>query len=162
MFRRILVAYDQSAAAQMALGQAYDLAASEHVESVTVAAIPTHVWSAVAVAGVDPRMLEQELRQEAEGWLAEAQGAAPDSVPVHTVLLDGHPGEALVEAAAAGGHDLIVMGSRGRGAIGSALLGSVSTHVLRHAQGAVLVAHAPSRPALDDATPPADALARSN
>jgi nucleotide-binding universal stress UspA family protein len=53
----------------------------------------------------------------------------------------GHAGIELVKRAGAGGHDLIVMGSRGRGAVRSAVLGSVSHYVLNHTHVPVLIVH---------------------
>jgi nucleotide-binding universal stress UspA family protein len=72
--------------------------------------------------------------------LAEAFGDAPP-VGVEPRLVDGDAGDALVSEAKDA--ELVVVGSRGRGNLKSALLGSVSSHVLHHAPCPVVVVKAP-------------------
>ena len=76
-------------------------------------------------------------RNIAESILEDAVAATEDGVKVERLLVEASPGDALVEAAE--GADLIVVGSHGRGRIASALLGSVSNHVLKHAPCPVVV-----------------------
>ena len=64
----------------------------------------------------------------------DAAGLEPE-----TEWLAGTPAEAIVSAARDGGYDLIVMGTRGRGRLEVALLGSVSSAVAAHAGRPVLV-----------------------
>ena len=55
------------------------------------------------------------------------------------------PAETIVETARAGDYDLVVVGTHGRGRIGAALLGSVSSAVAAHAGRPVMVVGALSR-----------------
>ncbi len=57
--------------------------------------------------------------------------AEPDDVTVNVRFVDGSAAGVLVEASRHA--DLLVVGSRGRGAVAGLLLGSVSTHCVRHA-----------------------------
>ena len=58
-------------------------------------------------------------------------------------VVEGPPGEALCALAEELGAAAIVLGSRGRGGLKRALLGSVSDHVVRHAPCPVVVSHDP-------------------
>ena len=64
---------------------------------------------------------------------------------------------ALLRQIEQGHHDLVVMGSRGRGAFRSALLGSVSHYVLHHSPVPVPIV----TPSHRRAGPPGDARRRS-
>ena len=71
------------------------------------------------------------------------------AVPVTEVIQEGRAGKVLLEVAQ--GARLVVVGSRGRGVLAEALLGSVGAHLLRHSRCPVLVARpeeTASRPAL--------------
>lgn len=61
-------------------------------------------------------------------------------VTYETELLEGSPAEAILELARSRDADLIVVGSRGLGTVKGALLGSVSSTIVHHADRPVLVA----------------------
>jgi nucleotide-binding universal stress UspA family protein len=87
------------------------------------------------------REAESELRDRAEG-LAPILGGSPDVKLVVDEAAEGVDGIAhtlLEEARGAGVPSLISVGSRGLGAIRRARVGSVSTKVVRAAEGPVLV-----------------------
>jgi nucleotide-binding universal stress UspA family protein len=72
----------------------------------------------------------------------------PADLPVATVLSEQPIRLALIRQLKEGHHDLVVMGSRGRGAVRAALLGSVSHYVLHHSPVPVLIVHAERAPHL--------------
>jgi nucleotide-binding universal stress UspA family protein len=80
------------------------------------------------------RISRANARVEEAGAALRSAGYAVDS----TVAI-GRPASEILERAEKGNYDLVLMGSRGLGAVGSALLGSVSDAVTRHAR-ATLVA----------------------
>jgi nucleotide-binding universal stress UspA family protein len=140
MFRDILVAIDLSPTARRALEAAGELAEAVNAR-LTLIAVAPEVPAFAYRAGVDAEALEQEAIAETERLLHEAVDSLPADLPVTTVIKQGHPGERIVEQIDAGGHDLLVMGSRGRGRVTSNIFGSVGAYVHYHARVAMLVIH---------------------
>lgn len=150
MSETIVVGVDSSPAAQAALRWAAEEARLRGAHLVAV-----HAWTYIPPPPiVEPSMIpmpagdvagaleaEREAAQaELESALAEALRGAPP-VEIESRLVEADPADALeAEAAAA---DLVVVGSRGRSGIKSALLGSVSRHVIDHAACPVVVVKAP-------------------
>src|SRR6202035_2496562 len=101
--------------------------------------------------------IARDAEGAAEATLREAVERVPDDVSVRTVTSQKPVRHALIDQIASGHHDLIVMGSRGRGAVRAALLGSVSHYVLNHSPVPVLVVHAERSPHLRTRETPAAA-----
>ncbi|HEY2215989.1 MAG TPA: universal stress protein [Solirubrobacteraceae bacterium] len=143
MFHKILVAVDGSPDAEEALTQAIDLASSQRAKLTLFSAVQTPPAVAYnGVAGDVVTKLLRETQEEAEKLLRSAVERVPEDVSVTSVLSVDPVRTALVAQIEQGGHDLVVMGSRGRGALRSALLGSVSHYVLHHSPAPVLIVHA--------------------
>jgi nucleotide-binding universal stress UspA family protein len=143
MFHSILVAVDGSPDAEQALTQAIDLASCEHARLTLFSAVQTPPAIAYnGMAGDVVTTLVRETEREAQALLRDAVERVPEDVSVTSVLSAEPVRAALVNQIEKGEHDLVVMGSRGRGALRSALLGSVSHYVLHHSPVPVLIVHA--------------------
>jgi nucleotide-binding universal stress UspA family protein len=166
MFRNVLVAIDGSPDAEQALMQAIDLAECEHTRLTLFSAAAPPGASYAGVSGEVVATLVHDSQVEAEALLRAAAARVPDQVSVTTVLSRDPVRPALLQQIKAGRHDLVVLGSRGRGALRSVLLGSVSHYVLHHSPVPVLIMHADSSrdlrstvPAVPHAQEPAGAAA---
>lgn len=84
--------------------------------------------------------LAAETERTVRATIVEVLGAEPD-VPVETRIGQGPAAGVLLDAATSA--DLLVVGSRGHGAFTGMLLGSVSNHVVHHAQCPVVVVRTP-------------------
>lgn len=130
MFRSILVALDGSASAANALEEAIAVARRDgaRLTLISVAAPPRF---RVMSPYVLPYPTEDDLLEAAERIVDEAQALVPDEVPVCTVVRRGPAAKAILDRVTCGEHDLVVMGSHGRGRLRAFLLGSVSRAVAR-------------------------------
>ena len=142
MFHNILVAVDGSPDAELALTEAIDLAESERTHLTLFTAVSQLPATAYLAAGEELGKLVEDARADAETILRRARERVPDGLSVTTVLSERPIRAALMSQIANGAHDLVVMGSRGRGAIRAALLGSTSHYVMHHSPVPVLIVHA--------------------
>jgi nucleotide-binding universal stress UspA family protein len=130
----VVVGVDGSEQAQRALSWAIEEARLRHAHLTVV-----HAWR-FGAAPTDPNGAE-EVRQiglAAQHLLDHEVGFARDAgVEVDGRLMFDAPARALLDAAATA--DLLVVGNRGRGALASTLLGSVSTACVHHAPCPVVV-----------------------
>lgn len=97
---------------------------------------PVTAWSLPEIYSYTPRDFDGETHATLDAAIREALGPAP-AVPVAAEVVQAHPAEALVDASR--GAQLLVVGSRGHGAFGGMLLGSVSQHCVSHAHCPVVV-----------------------
>jgi len=143
MFHNILVAVDGSQHAEQALADAIDLADREHARlTLFTALVQPPAAAFFGATGDAVADIFQQAEAQAEAVLRRARDRVPDHLSVTTVLSTDPVQPALIRQIKNGDHDLVVMGSRGRGAMRSALLGSVSHYVLHHSPVPVLIVHA--------------------
>jgi nucleotide-binding universal stress UspA family protein len=140
---RLLVAIDGSANAELALTAAVTAARRDNatITLITVApdvAMSPATWSVPMACTIDQR----EVDEDAQKRLDETIARIPADLSVHTIYRRGKAGPEIVKAAQEGDYDAIILGARGVGRV-AAMLGSVSSYVLHHADIAVFVAHAP-------------------
>ena len=92
----------------------------------------------LAALAVGRHAVEQErVRAARQAGVGRAAASVPAGIHVEPLVLDGDP--AVVLAGQAHDADLLVMGSRGRGPLGSVMLGSTAAAVLRMARVPVVV-----------------------
>jgi nucleotide-binding universal stress UspA family protein len=157
MFHNILVAVDGSADADAALAHAIDLAESEHTRLTLITAVAELPPTVYLIAGEQAGPLSETVHREAEKVIRQARDRVPAELPVTTVLSERPIRLALIRQLKKGDYDLVVMGSRGRGAVRAALLGNASHYVLHHSSVPVLIVHAERSPQLETHKTPAAA-----
>lgn len=144
MFRNVLVATDGSDQADSALSLAIAAAPQANVTVLMVVPDrgPADFGETGAGASVRQAALRDAALEDAERRLVRivARHGAHAARMHPLVRMAGSAAREIVDTAVRGHHDLIVMATRGRGALASALLGSQTQRVLALSRVPVLVA----------------------
>ncbi len=145
---KILLATDGSEEAQLAATTAADLAKSTNSELHVVTVGPDLPLYELLEHPADFEDALHEQRREARAVLEQQVKMVEESggTVTETHLREGRAEEEIVVLAEEIGAGLIVMGSRGRGRIRRALMGSVSDSVVRHAHCPVAIVRERSAP----------------
>lgn len=139
---KIVVATDSSQssahAVREAAGLAHDTGSELHIAHVMPVSTLYSSADMVLPVGIP---LYEESKQKAEGALLEDVERAEETgvMAAEAHLLEGKPDEKIVTLAEEIGAGLIVVGSRGLGALARTLVGSTSTSIVRHAHCPVMV-----------------------
>jgi nucleotide-binding universal stress UspA family protein len=142
---KVLMGTDGSAAAIEAARRGSTLLPNANHLVVVAVAEPTLAFgptlSALTATETDVmEELQRQARAEAHAAAARTAGALSAILRSVTQRVEfGHAGEVICRLAGELQADVVVVGSRGHGAFKRALLGSVSTFVVRNAPCAVLV-----------------------
>lgn len=121
MYSRILVGTDGSATAAKAVERAVSLAKA--------------TGATVTVVSAGPKEHAQQVARQAADEHTQA------GVTVEAKAISGEPATALLDEAAEGAYDLLVVGNKGMTGASRFLLGSVPNKVSHHAPCALLIVH---------------------
>ncbi|MBW4466079.1 MAG: universal stress protein [Pegethrix bostrychoides GSE-TBD4-15B] len=153
MFRKILVAFDQSNSAQQVVNAAIELAKPLNSHLMLIQAVspvessyPSPIF---AVRGAYPIFTPDALDLQLKQWQAiqteslsllrsYRATALAAGVPTEAVQVRGEAGHSICSMARSWNASLIMMGRRGRSGLSELLSGSVSSYVQHHAPCSVL------------------------
>lgn len=137
-FQRIVVSVDGSESSNRAVEKAVYLSKNTHIPLSAVYVIDMNIYSKTLTSDQFSEQLKSVLTNEGESVLKKTQNLASEhDISVETKLLDGDPGEKIIEITDE--NDLIILGSKGKNAVDRIFIGSVSEYVLHHADSAVMI-----------------------
>lgn len=142
-FTKILVPLDGSENSHRALAYASYLAgccgASVGVLHVVNLSSKVAAIGQLGTGGYVPDGVLDELQDTGRSIIDEALALLPSGIAAKGFVEVGRPTDKIVTFCGTNGYDLIIIGSRGLGAIEQLVLGSVSSFVLHHASCPVMI-----------------------
>lgn len=150
MYETILVSTDGSEQSEKAVDHAIEIARKFESTLHVLHAIDDR-GSGRAAEAVSELSRNSAERQESDQRREQAGGELTDAVverarevglDAESVVVNGDPADVITDYAAEEGMDLVVLGARGRSAVGKFLLGDVAGKVARHSTTPVLLVRA--------------------
>ncbi|CAM3870238.1 universal stress protein [Cohnella lubricantis] len=138
-YKQIAVAYDGSNLSKQALQHAARLAQAFNSKLTVIHAYATPMLNAGDMLLTAPSNWTQEYVDYAYKQIDSAKTLVPAGIDADFQTVEGYAAQVILDCAERAGADLIVMGSRGLGAIREFVLGSVSHNVAQHAKIPVLI-----------------------
>lgn len=139
--KRILVGIDGSEISGKAMRMAEEIAVRFGARLTLAHVVPPLLLPPDAY-GLTLEEIDRQHETHAGKLLADARAALGEpGVEVDTLVLFGQPAEQLAAAAAAPDVGMVVVGSRGRGAVRRLMVGSVSDRLVHISTKPVLVVH---------------------
>lgn len=151
MAASLLIAFDGSAAAGAAVRAAAVLFPGAQATVLTIHEPAVGSVTAFRAGGalMSPELVEQDVAELERELVGEAKAAAAEGVRLAEAVGlvaepavapgERQPWEPILAAAAERGAEVVVCGTRGRGAVARSVLGSTSSSLLHHAERAVLI-----------------------
>jgi nucleotide-binding universal stress UspA family protein len=138
---KIVVGVDGSSGSREALRWAFSEAQLRNVTLETVIVWQYPITASLPTFGAmtTPEDFHSEARTTLVAILAEEGITAAAPIPVTTLVAEGNPARALLDAAEDA--DLLVVGSRGHGGFKGVLVGSISQQCVHHSKCPVVVVH---------------------
>jgi nucleotide-binding universal stress UspA family protein len=137
MFKKILLAYDGSEGAKLALAKVAEMAktAAAELHLLAVGRIPEYAETVSEV---------EEAREQAKGFYSKIMEEAAASLKRQGLSADvridfGKPGDVILRVAEELGADLVVLGTNPHSALRRRVLGATVDKVVDHAHCSVLV-----------------------
>ena len=141
--KKLVIATDGSTPAKEAVDFGLELAAEQGADVTFVHVTPVDEWAVAGRPSGSVPLMHPEPIDDSETALNDAAEAAKAAGIAYTLERISAPTvDGILSIADKQDADLVVVGSRGRGAVGAALLGSVSRDLVRRAKRPVLVVKA--------------------
>lgn len=146
MYQKILAPLDGSEIAECTLRHLKTIGTGCNVLEIVLLTVVEPVRQAYGIGEHMVRDARQKAEDAAKDYLSRmAKDLEKDGARIETVVVSGHPEEAILDYVEENQVDLVIMSTHGRSGVSRWLLGSVAQRVANHSPVPVLMVPSPFR-----------------